>query len=246
MQEEAEVAAQTNNVQAMEDMIKKNPNAKLDKLLAIATLYNSVPLVNHLIGKLTIHDLDCKKFTSVGDLMTTLLDLASQKNNLDVAQIITENGANMKDDKPLTAAVREGHVDMVRLLLNKGTDIAGRGGWVKYKPLVAAATKGHKEVVQLLVESGADLNDGGPLAAAARKGHLEVAKLLMSSGADINFGQPLAEASREGHIDVAKLLMDKKADINHGNPLSAAAKKGHIEVARMLLKSMRGANAQFD
>lgn len=58
---------------------------------------------------------------------------------------------------PLHRASVKGHVDIVRLLINKGADIEatdGRG----WTPLHIAAMKGHAQIVELLTQSGAKLD----------------------------------------------------------------------------------------
>ena len=58
---------------------------------------------------------------------------------------------------PLYLAAMKGHIEVVKLLLDKGADIsvAHADGWT---PLNAAATRGHLEVVKLLLDKGADYN----------------------------------------------------------------------------------------
>jgi len=53
---------------------------------------------------------------------------------------------------PLNWAADEGHVDVVRLLLEKGADVAvaNSNGWT---PLNLAASNGYIDVVRLLLES---------------------------------------------------------------------------------------------
>ena len=67
----------------------------------------------------------------------------------------------------LMAAARYGHLDICRLLIDKGADIQAKsnGGWT---PLHSAAGQGgHIEIVRLLCDRGAELRhvimvDGGP------------------------------------------------------------------------------------
>ncbi|KAJ5089873.1 hypothetical protein N7532_008557 [Penicillium argentinense] len=56
---------------------------------------------------------------------------------------------------PLKWAASEGHMDMVKLYLDKGAavDARGLGGWT---PLAAASSDSHLKIVDL-VEKGADL-----------------------------------------------------------------------------------------
>lgn len=89
---------------------------------------------------------------------------------------------------PILHAAMEGHVDIVRWLLEKGAKINYTvNGKVRCLPLLDAACKGHLDIVKLLVEHGADLNfefnGHTPLSQAEGYGHPEVAAYLRSVGA---------------------------------------------------------------
>ena len=121
---------------------------------------------------------------------------------------------------PLFEAAKNGHTDIVRLLLDKGAqpDIPNDYG---DSPLKAAAGNGHKEVVKLLIDSGADPNsvDGDKNTAlhdAAIMGHNDVIQKLLDIGADPNISNrwghtPLHNAVRIGHKNTAVLLLTNGA-----------------------------------
>ena len=82
-----------------------------------------------------------------------------------------------------------GHEAVVKLLLEKGTDLESkdRNGRT---PLSQAAWGGHEAVVKLLLEKGANLeskdqNGRTPLSLAAEKGHEAVVKLLLEKDTDL-------------------------------------------------------------
>ncbi|KAF3386635.1 Ankyrin repeat domain-containing protein 50 [Penicillium rolfsii] len=58
----------------------------------------------------------------------------------------------------LQAAAFRGHVEIVRLLLDQGTEVNAQGGQSGGTALWAAASRGHTEIVQLLLDHGADIN----------------------------------------------------------------------------------------
>ena len=160
---------------------------------------------------------------------------------------------------PLFEAARNGHMDIVCLLLDKGAkpNIPDSYGT---SPLMAAIAKGHKEVVKLLIDSGADPNwvdedKWSPLRVAAAKGHEEVVKLLIDNGADPNIidangDTALHVAASMGHIGIIQLLLNIGADPNVSDcngetPLYAAFEAGHDNVEHLLLEKGARPNKEY-
>jgi ankyrin repeat protein len=89
-------------------------------------------------------------------------------------------------------AARNGHVEVVRVLLEGGADVQ-RVNVDTNTALHTAAQNGHLEVCRLLLDSGAKVDTVGQfketaLMGAASNGHLEVCRLLLDSGAEVNIG----------------------------------------------------------
>ena len=165
------------------------------------------------------------------------ISLGSQQNALEIAKLMNSETKLIEvfiDAKGVDAivrdgwtalmhAARDGHTEVVKLLIDNGADLnhKNNGG---VTALRTAAREGRTEVVKLLIDNGADQNikdvDGWTaLMYAAWNGSTEVVKLLIDNGADLNhknnFGETaLMYASIYGHTEVVKLLVDNGADMN--------------------------------
>ena len=196
----------------------------------------------------------------------TPLWMACEKGHLEIVRLLVEAGADKDKAKnsgetpllvneiasvsvvhgsgetPLYIASANGHLEVVRLLVEKGADMdKGRDNGLT--PLLAACYAGHLEIVRLLVEAGADKdkvkNDGcTPLLVASITGHLEIVRLLIEAGADKDKADttdcwtPLYIASYKGHLEIVRLLVDAGADKDKANdagltPLFVASLEGH-------------------
>ncbi|KIK54371.1 hypothetical protein GYMLUDRAFT_1022735 [Collybiopsis luxurians FD-317 M1] len=150
----------------------------------------------------------------------------------------------------LLAAVQEGHLDMVRLLFEKGAKFE----LLHQHPLAesvihAAARLGHLDILKFADEQGTYLMDKDshghtPLFYAASSGSLPV--FLLENGADINAANQdedtaLHEAARCGHLSVVRYLIGKGADAQaknaHGRtPLDVSAGGRHLDIVEYLLE----------
>ena len=88
----------------------------------------------------------------------------------------------------LIFAALNGHLEIVRLLLQEGAD-KDKENNNGATPLMIASRQGHLDIVWLLLQEGADkdkadINGVTPLHFASVKGHTDIAKLLLLSGAD--------------------------------------------------------------
>lgn len=69
-------------------------------------------------------------------------------------------GSTYSDDILLSRAAFWGHLDIVKFLVEKGSDV-NHHGFVKSTPLEQAAFMGHPDVVKYLIAHKADLNAKG-------------------------------------------------------------------------------------
>jgi ankyrin repeat protein len=150
---------------------------------------------------------------------------------------------------PLMWASREGHVGVVRWLVDNGAGIDERCSW-GCTALFFACNKGHASVVRMLVEKGADPTiamewDLTPLIIASKKGHLEVVRILLGlPGAKVTINQrcvygqtALCFACSHGRRGVVTALLENGADPtiadNYGNSPKAIA-EGRREIRKAL------------
>ncbi len=97
----------------------------------------------------------------------------------------------------LHVAVTAGHLDIVELLINAGSDVNAKGD--SATPLHLAAASGNVPIASALLNAGAQVNSLGfrhnetPLHVAALHGRAEVARLLLEQGANADAENMLHE-----------------------------------------------------
>ena len=144
-----------------------------------------------------------------------------------ICQTLLEKGADpsvhdVRATTPLTLAVKNGDVEITRMLLEYGSGASfdvGDGRFGQITPLEFAAREGAVEIAQLLLNYGADPNIhhnwyDSPLWYAAIKGNLELLRVLFDCGARApfefrdSFGRRISSSlAQEGfNTDVVKLL----------------------------------------
>lgn len=132
--------------------------------------------------------------------------------------------ANYWYTTPLQLAVREGHLDAVRMLVDAAADITHRSLYQSETLLTLAADRGHKPVVDYLRQQ-LDLHHGSmgtkePIHIAVESGDArEVTKLLGVDPALVNRGdhlgrRPLHYAVEGGNQSLVSLLIESGADID--------------------------------
>lgn len=162
-----------------------------------------------------------------------------------------------KDRHTLSAlhhAARNGHVEVAKVLLQRGADpnVEALGGLV---PIYMAAASGHLAVVRELVAAGADVevrSPWNPLRIASANGHTAIVAFLLDLGASAEGHgvAPIHAAAAAGHVAVLELLVDGGAAVGRvtldgfESALTIAAHRGHEHVIRWLLG--RGADPNHD
>lgn len=182
----------------------------------------------------------------------TALTLACCGGFLEVADYLIKHGADIElgASTPLMEAAQEGHLDLVKFLLENKADVHAQTQ-TGDTALTYACENGHTDVAEMLLLFGAaleHLSEGGrtPLMKACRAGHICTVKFLIQKGADVNRQTtnndhtPLSLACAGGHQHVVELLLAHGADPFHklkdnSTMLIEAAKGGHTGVVQLLL-----------
>lgn len=182
----------------------------------------------------------------------TALTLACCGGFTDVADYLIKNGADIElgASTPLMEAAQEGHMDLVKFLLENRANVHAQTQ-TGDTALTYASENGHTDVAEVLLSYHAELeheSEGGrtPLMKACRAGHICTVKYLIGKGADVNRQTtnndhtPLSLACAGGHQAVVELLLKSGADPFHklkdnSTMLIEAAKGGHIGVVQLLL-----------
>ena len=148
-----------------------------------------------------------------------------------VQQLLTQHESlgvqidSLKDDNGNTAlsiASENGHSNVVKLLLDKGSqvDIMNTDGWTA---LMKASQSGYKDVVKLLLKHGAQVNlqsrDGcSALLLASEAGYIEIVKKLLKYGgqADLkdSMGRSAITVARNSEI-ILTFTADVQSEIGN-------------------------------
>lgn len=136
-------------------------------------------------------------------------------------QSINVNAAQADGFTPLMLTSQQGHIAIVKLLIDNGANVkAVAKGLKNITALHQACQNGHTDISELLIDKDADVNairtDGfTPLMFAACYGYLTTVKLLLKNHANVhaernNDSKPLALifARQQGYQDICRLIED--------------------------------------
>ena len=203
-----------------------------------------------------------KRSERPGEARATPLHYAAARNMHGIATfLIAERSQDVnargfdRKETPLHVSSRRGHVEIARVLLERGADREARdkNDW---NPLEVASNIGRVELVQVLLEYGTDPNARDakgrtPLYMASDCGTPAVVRVLLKHGADAkaqNKDNKTALHQVEGE-EVTRLLLDHGADANaldidNRTPLHCVSEDGQVGAARVLLEHGVDANAR--
>jgi ankyrin repeat protein len=161
------------------------------------------------------HVVEDRRYPGLIQLLLERLKRVAQKNSeAEVGSITTY----VCDSSALHEAAIGGHLEMVKLLLQKGANLNQESA-LRGTPLQAAASRGLSNVVACLLQEGANPNvKAGPFAyplhAGAWSGSVEVVHALLNGGADISAVDDdgctaLHIAASIGEVGAATVLLER-------------------------------------
>jgi CDK inhibitor PHO81 len=160
---------------------------------------------------------------------------------------------------PLMHAISQGHLEVVRIFVNGGSDLEPTRASTDLIPLSLACQHGQYEVAHLLLQRGAKIrpNSEGlyPMHLAAKAGHDAICRLLVEEGGPNGGGKDMqdkynlwtpmhhaAVGGRPEHLACIKVLVQAGCDVNaldeYGkSPGWYAAWFGHVQCLNYLVAS---------
>ncbi|XP_052238609.1 transient receptor potential cation channel subfamily A member 1 homolog [Dreissena polymorpha] len=246
-----------NSVACIEYLLKKGANKEAKDFenftpLALAVVHGHVRVVQMLLAAgsdVTVEDKND----------STLVFLAAEENKLDVLKVLMTtpkikeliNHRDEWNNSPLHVASQNGHVNVVKFLIENGAMVTLKNDR-EQTPIHLAAIKGYVGVVQAIVAhdkttlNDHDENSDTALHLAASNGHVQLVHVLLTLGANheimnSNLQTPIAAAAANGHLKVVELLVRAGAFIDIPDklgltPLLLASMNGHFNVVEYLLE----------
>ncbi len=166
---------------------------------------------------------------------------AAMRGDLDAVQSMLSrqaavNAAQGDGTTALHWAAYRDNVEMARLLVEAGADVAVKTRLGDLTPLFMAAKNGTAEMIELLVEAGADINSTNangttPLMLAAASGKTDAVQVLLDRGAEVNAKDITNEqnalmfAAALGRSDVVRLLAVKGAELDETTKVTEIVKR---------------------
>ena len=161
--------------------------------------------------------------------------------------------ATAKGSTPLLISCHGGHLQIARLLLDRGSNAIDEKNDMGHTPLLISCCGGYLEIARLLLDRGSNAIDEKntkgctPLLASCCNGHVEITRLLLDRGSNAidekndQGHTPLLVSCCNGHLETARLLLDRGSNaIDEKNtkgctPLLASCCNRHLEFIRLLL-----------
>ena len=220
----------------------------LCRVIVGCSLPNEIRVVD-----IDVSDIDCN-FSGAqedADQLSGQLIEACQEGDVSRAKRAIASGANLmhhdweNDLTPLRAAIQNGHVDIVRVLLEAGIETHSEDNAWRM-----ALIAGHLDVAAVLKDGGFDVDPLQTLVQACHCGVVTAVRELIGivesidESADVYDyrelrATPLTAAALAGNLELAELLLDAGASVEAADsrcitPWVAAASGGHAELCQLL------------
>ncbi|KAF5338785.1 hypothetical protein D9758_012073 [Tetrapyrgos nigripes] len=223
------LAVQDGNVAAVREALKDgvDVDALNDKGSTALHLSAKAPHIDiEIMRLLLLHGADFKLMDKAIIWPATPICLAAETGNLEGTRLLLEVGADAPElegerTAALNSATSEGHLHIVRLLLEHKTPIGFDAGYRSTMHTAAASTdKNALDIMHLLIEYGGDIKQ-----------------------LDDYERSPLQLAAMHGANEIIQVLLDLRADSREPNVIAAAVASRSCEAVHLLLKHSANANA---
>ena len=183
--------------------------------ILLASVHGNVEILKALL-KVNEEDLGLP-LNVIGDNWTSPLCGACDSGHLATVRLLVDSKATVNAPSPtdgdccLTAAVREGHSEIVSFLL-EAKCVTFNAGYTHpiFTPLYFACSEGRSDIAALLLAAGAGTlprpRGRTPLASAAGHGHVAVVHTMLAFGTLDPGGQAMAAALDAGHEHICAML----------------------------------------
>jgi len=253
------VATRANNMDLVKLLVEAggDVNAGGWTALCVAVTQNNRAIADYLID----HGANVNVQSPQG--WSALCQTINVSDSVEMADLLIARGADMNAGywPPITSAVREKRIDLLRLFLQRGADVNNTDRW-EYTPLYFAVHNDDLNYLKVLISGGADLDMKQPggetaLMSGAVAGRTEAVRLLLEAGADVNARNDRGQTAlhvmldiRDSNQDIVKLLLDHGARINEKDgesgftALHHAARSGNKQAADLLIAQGADINAK--
>jgi ankyrin repeat protein len=188
--------------------------------------------------RIPISEVDDKKSKN------TALHLAAANGRTEVVRLLLAAGAstyagNKDNDLPLTLAVRGGHAETVRVMIELPCPYINTHSSSQRSPMQAAIADNRLDILKMFLESGkVDLTADDPpaLYAAVLHRQPDCVRLLLAAGADPNTPRKQVHRAYNDFMDYHYGRLEKDT-ITYHSPLQRACDSGSRDIALILLKA---------
>ena len=223
------IAAETGHLNIIKFLLKRGSHidAQMNAPLRIAASRGHLDVVKFLV----------ENGADVHEINDEALKFAALNGHLEVVKFLEKCGSKQDNDYLLMETAERGKYNIVKYLLEKGTDPNGYNA----SALKNAIKQGHYNIIELLIEKGADVHlIKGNEAIPENESKLnKITKLLVKHGLNVKNNTSLtASTILNGDLELLKFLIKRGANIN---PVKEyiyyyTARYGHKKILDFLLK----------